>query len=258
MTEEVAKFAVSIIVICLLILLVANLTKIFIQNTEYEQAKSTVSEVDEALLGLVAGESKTILIESPKGWSFFSYLESNRLCLCKSTPSSNSAKNEEKNKLCVCTNTGSKIRSNEVCYPTIGILKNCINILKVPYYLKFEKIGEEIVFSSNNPVISSFLKEVTSSSEFLDYLKNPADKRSSFKDYLDTQFLIVKRDNPSYESFLFEILQLEEELFSYSPNTGFLGQVLDSASSEYTLEGKVYILRVKFVKLKSSFPNIFG
>ncbi len=95
MTEESAKFILGVMAIVLLFLLVSKLAGIMRQNSQYEQAKYALGEIQSTLDSLKEGENGSVFIESPKNWYLIPFVKEqgflnmpiscgseNCLCLC--------------------------------------------------------------------------------------------------------------------------------------------------------------------------------
>jgi hypothetical protein len=87
MGEEAGKFILGVIAVVLLFMLGFKLVGIMRQNTQYEQAKYTMSLIEEAINTIEEGKTKTIFVESPRDWLIWTKISGDKnqeLCICPS------------------------------------------------------------------------------------------------------------------------------------------------------------------------------
>jgi hypothetical protein len=160
------------------------------KNTEYEQAKHTMKQIEEAINSLEENKVETILVESPKDWYLMNFkieqdsdkIPSNCggkecLCLCNESTTESC----EKAGVCKSFNDGRMLFDNvnflriendwksrtisslasqiipllgitnmifgDVWKPRIALLRDFIEISKVPIKIIIQRQGENIIFS---------------------------------------------------------------------------------------------------------------
>jgi hypothetical protein len=152
MGEESGKFILGVIAIVLLFLLAFKLAGIMRQNTQYEQAKYTMSQIENAISSIKEGEAKTVFVESPKDWYLMSFSKEqgfdkipsscggqNCLCLCPK------AKKEICEQKGICRAFDKKNFSSETRITGIIPLEEVLTqFILVPLTISFLKEGEKI------------------------------------------------------------------------------------------------------------------
>lgn len=200
MTEETLKVIVAVVVIFLLVLLIWKIISIFMTNTEYEQAKVVVSDLEALANTMNSGDVKYFLVESPKTWAFLNNPLSGKFCYCpryvNGVIRQGLAKgNEGQIELCkqrsVCSNLKMNVYASG-CDPGMGGISQvsfgCLYVDSVPYELKLTKdfqgnvkVEHFIDSSSNLPPVSpdsvstiytSSILTLNDDSKFQELIKN--------------------------------------------------------------------------------------
>lgn len=163
LTEETAKFILSILVILVLVMLVAYLARIFIQNQEYEQAKATMASIKETVASLNEGQTKTFLVEGPKDWVLVQPFDlQDSLCLCPPADKVIDITNyftkyyKIQSDLCnqrgVCITSSDKFSISTVCGNNVP---NCYQISKLPTPIVISLNQERLLFSPADSFVES-------------------------------------------------------------------------------------------------------
>ncbi|VVB80440.1 Uncharacterised protein [uncultured archaeon] len=210
MTEETLKVILSVVVIFVLVLLVVKIVSIFMQNTEYEQAKASIGEIKGIMDGMNRGDTKFYLVEGPRRWAFMNYPNRTQLCFCpryigtdvlhpwetlknKALGVTDSVQKNLCNSRGVCLEP--KITVANLCYPELGSgadQAGCSYIDVVPYEIKITKDLQgnlaiahvsDSTSDSNLPPVSSDIGNTKYTSSIY-ALNNDAKFQELIKNYL--------------------------------------------------------------------------
>jgi len=179
MAEESGKFILGVIAVVLLLLLAFKLGGILRQQSQYEQAKYTIGEIEKMIESIKDGETKTLFIESPKGWHLVAFQKSQEL-------TDNPTTCGRENCLCLCP------KANKESCQTKGICKKnilpfqittscsikgvrtpgCYQFSIVPLLLSILKKNERILFdpgysTTHRTLLRSTLDEKTKYNFFI-------------------------------------------------------------------------------------------
>jgi hypothetical protein len=122
-------------------------------NSEYEQAKATMANLEEISSSMSVGETQYMFVESPVNWMFVSPYSNqpNKLCYCKSDiglwgerfsrhETLNSKVLDSCNKKGACFDVKSIVSVPSSCY---GGVANCARLLRAPMMMRIEKTSKD-------------------------------------------------------------------------------------------------------------------
>jgi hypothetical protein len=161
MGEESGKFILGVIAVVLLFLLAFKLAGIMRQNTQYEQAKYTMSLIEEAISSVKDGETKTVFVESPKGWYLVAFRKEltdkpvmcgseDCFCLCPEGDKPNMPTKKSCEREGVCRT----LKETSIIPMMCGKVLNCLKFEKVPLLLAIRKTPQHIIIGHINPMES--------------------------------------------------------------------------------------------------------
>ncbi len=230
MTEETAKFVISVIVIILLIMFVVNLVKIFRASTDYEKAKVVMSDVEETFSSMAKNDAKVLLIEGPKGWVFLTNRD--RVCLVKLDMLEDLRQSGQtsRNSMSVCSSKLGNVSILDSCNSVewsdffTGVTSSgtgsteCLLLAPLPFYLHGYSDGATTYFSASDKISSSKILPQPNVPVITWKLENVADGSkdvsfilSSSKDLKDTSSLVL-------DGLFLESVVKKKAFFSDSPD----------------------------------------
>lgn len=201
--SEMLKIILAVIALSLLIILAVKLYGLFIVKTDLEQARATLTELNNKIGTLEDGEEELFLMTSPLGWYIVSYDSgeaSPQACIGKDC-------------LCICEDIKA-CDGRGVCKPfeepinlishcgenALGLTTNCmkINILNLRLFKEDKKIilGEELEIETYN-IRSDFFEAISNGKTvdnlISDYLVGPSEElKKEIKDTITDYFVSNK------------------------------------------------------------------